>query len=180
MPPNERHELTELLASHGQAAWRLVVRILGTDGPDAADCFQQAFVELARRHQRSDDVASLPALLKRIATMRAIDTVRRRIKERDRLRPIDGAIPDTSSDPGPAALAEANEFLQDLRLALTKLPSTQAAAFVLTQVEDVSYADAALVLGVSANHLNVLLHRARASLKNLLESHRPMRSLKHE
>jgi RNA polymerase sigma-70 factor (ECF subfamily) len=180
MPTGDQPPLTELLACHGQSAWKLVVRILGNDGPDAADCFQQAFVEGARRHRGSGDVASLPALLKHIATVRAIDVVRRRIKERRKLRSIDGTARDLRTGGEPGVVAESNEFLQDLRVALTRLPHSQAAAFVLTQIEEVPYADAAVALGVTVNHLNVLLYRARATLKASLESHRPIRSLKHE
>ena len=68
------------LRQHGQAVWGLVVRLVGDDGPDAADCFQQAFVELASMRRAGDAIGDDAALLKRIAARRAVDAVRRRVR----------------------------------------------------------------------------------------------------
>ena len=84
MPQSDSAEYEAVLADQGKYVWRLIVRILGDDGHDAADCFQQAFVELASRKKRSNDVRDVGSLLRRIAAARAIDTVRRRIRDRRR------------------------------------------------------------------------------------------------
>ena len=52
-------------------------------------------------------------------------------------------------------------------------------AFVLTQIEDVSPADTAALLGVTVNHLHVLLHRARARLREQLNSHQTVREARN-
>lgn len=164
-----------VLADQGQDVWRLIVRILGNDGHDAADCFQQAFVELVSRQKRSNDIRNVGALLRRIASVRAIDTVRRRIRDRKRTQDTDESLIVSSKENNPSIQAEASEFIEDLRIALTELPEQQASAFVLIEIENVSRNEAALAIGVSVNHLGVLLYRARAALRVHLVSHSPIR-----
>ena len=167
-----------VLRDHGASVWRLVVRIVGSDGHDAADCFQQAFVELASRQKRSNDVREVGALLKRIATARAIDVVRRRIRERARSPASDVTLVASRRELEPDARAEMSELLDALRAALSELPKPQSEAFVLTQIEDVPHDKAAEVIGVTVDHLRVLLHRARAALRVRLESHKPVREVR--
>jgi len=172
----ESDEVDAVLRQHGNSVWRLIVRILGTDGHDAADCFQQAFVELVERHRRSNDVDEVVALLKRIATNRAIDVVRRRIRERGRSQEFGQSQVMSRAEFDPAVQAEAAEFLGELRDALAELPDQQSAAFVLTQMENLPNNQAAVAIGVSVNHVGVLIHRARAALRVRLDSYKPVRA----
>jgi RNA polymerase sigma-70 factor (ECF subfamily) len=164
-----------VLRDQGQLVWRLIVRTLGCDGDDAEECYQQSFYELASRQVQEDDVRRAGPLWKRIAAARAIDTIRRRIRDRERTRLDDGCLVANRRELGPVAKAQESELLNDFRAALTTLPEVQASAFLLTQIDDVSNQDAALALGVSVNHLGVLLHRARVSLRERLECHNPSR-----
>ena len=175
MPNRVSDELDAVLEEHGRSVWRLIVRMLGNDSADAMDCFQQAFVELAQRHRRLNDVRRAGALLKRIAASRAIDVIRKRIRERKTAEDVSKKVPASQRSFEPDVRAEANEFLDCLRRALAELSDSQAEAFVLTQIEGLSNEDAAKAIGVTINHLNVLLHRARAALRDRLESHRPVR-----
>jgi RNA polymerase sigma-70 factor, ECF subfamily len=159
-----------LLATHGDAVWRAIVRVLGSASHDAADCFQQAFVELCELRRRQV-IEHDGAMFKRIAIARAIDAVRRRVRERGRTSAVD--VDATISIDADAV--EANELLGDLRDALAELPEQQSAAFVLTQIEGEPHATAAAALGVTANHVGVLVHRARATLRGRLNSHRPLK-----
>jgi len=170
----EGDELGEV-AAHGQSVWRLIVRILGNDGQDAADCFQQAFVELASRHRRMNDIRDAGPLLRRIATARAIDSVRRRIRDRRQSRAMVAHAAAAHPRFEPGAQVQAIELLDDLRSALAELPEAQAAAFVLTRIDNMPHDQAARAIGVSANHLAVLLHRASVTLRQRLASHSPVR-----
>ena len=174
MPQAGTDEFDLILAEHGASVWRLIVRILGDDGHDAADCFQQAFVGLASRYKRLNDVRDPAALLKRIAAARAIDMVRRRIRERGRTHHTNEALFASRKAYEPDAMAESGELLEDLRGALIQLPEQQATVFVLTEIDNVPREEAASALGVTVNHLGVLLHRARAALRERLASHRPI------
>jgi RNA polymerase sigma-70 factor (ECF subfamily) len=168
-------EWGEVVREHGNSVWRLIVRVLGEDGHDAADCFQQAFIELMARHKRLKDIREAGPLLRRIATVRAIDAVRRRIRQRGRSQELQATRIASHARFEPGAQADAVELLDDLRIALAGLPESQAAAFVLTQIEEMPRDQAARALGVTVNHLGVLLHRACAALRERLASHRPVR-----
>jgi RNA polymerase sigma-70 factor (ECF subfamily) len=52
---------------------------------------------------------------------------------------------------------------------LSTLPSTQAGLLRLVELEGRPVADAARVLGISANNASVSLHRARAALRAKVE-----------
>lgn len=162
-----------VLRDQGDLVWGLIVRILGNAGGDAADCYQQSFFELASRQARLNDIRQAGSLWKRIAAARAIDTIRRRIRDRKRARFVGDMHVVTDPEIDPAARAQESELLDDFRAALATLPEVQASAFLLTQVDDFSNQDAAQVLGVSVNHLGVLLHRARVTLRARLESYNP-------
>ncbi|HEX4794923.1 MAG TPA: sigma-70 family RNA polymerase sigma factor [Humisphaera sp.] len=172
--------LDDVVREHGQSVWKLIVRLVGNDDQDAADCFQQAFVELAARHRRLKDIREAGPLLKRIAAARAVDSIRRRIRERGRSSELSATLVAARSESEPCARADAAELLDDLRSALGELPEPQSAAFVLTQIEELSRGQAARALGVTVNHLGVLLHRACATLRRRLEPHRPVREHRHE
>jgi RNA polymerase sigma-70 factor (ECF subfamily) len=171
----ESDEVAALFKTEANSVWRLIVRILGNDGHDASDCFQQSFVELVARRQRLDDVRHAASLLKRIAAARAIDAIRRRIRERRRVQDVDVALVPSDNGDEPEARTEFSELVQSLRIALAELPEQQATAFVLTQIEEMSHETAAAAMGVTATNLGVLLHRARAFLRRRLVSHRPAR-----
>ncbi len=172
-PPDNQMQV--VLRDQGNLVWGLIVRILGDDGDDAADCYQQSFFELASRQARVNDIRRAESFWKRIAAARAIDTIRRRITDRERARLTGDVQVVTDPESGPSAQAQECELLDDFRAALATLPEIQASAFLLTQIDNSSNQDAAQVLGVSVNHLGVLLHRARVTLRERLESHNPVK-----
>lgn len=73
---------TAIVHEHGATVWRLARRILG-DEADAGDCFQETFVA-ALSASRAAPVVNWPGLLRRLCTARAIDLLRRRIRDRRR------------------------------------------------------------------------------------------------
>ena len=66
--------------------------------------------------------------------------------------------------------AQTQELNAQLRWALTQLPQDQAQVFTLRFMEDLSYREIARQMGIKTSTVGVLLHRARARLKELLES----------
>ena len=55
---------------------------------------------------------------------------------------------------------------------IRQLPEQQQTAFILQKIEGLSYEEIADVLGVKANHVGVLVFRARAAVRELLEEER--------
>ena len=161
-------EWDELTATHGPAVWRTICRLLGTaDG--AEDPFQDTFLEyfeLSRRRR----VESPDALLAHIASRRAIDVIRRRVVQRVRSRPLVESI--VSGSPGPADIAVSQETLNRLREAIAELDVNEAAVFCLTQLEQMEHGEIARLMGLSTNHIAVILHRARARLQRRVDKQR--------
>ena len=157
--------LSRLVEAHGPLVWRITCRLLrGDDGVD--DCFQETFLEFLR--QANHAPVDRPAgLLVRIATRRAIDQIRRRSARRGTERRL--AEGDAASDSEPSAALIGQEFAEALRCALVELPEQQSAVFVMTQLEQLSHEEVAAALGVSLNHVAVLLFRARAALQEKLK-----------
>ena len=158
----------DIVDRHGPLVWRCAYRLLGNDA-DAADCYQEAFAA-ALGVARREAVRNWPGLLRRIVTTHALDRLRQRAS-RGLLVPIQSGVDLDAIDsrsPDPSRAAEGQEFLESVRAALAQLPERNAEAFMLTCIEGMSYDEAAAVLGVSTNNVGVLLHRARARLRELL------------
>jgi RNA polymerase sigma-70 factor (ECF subfamily) len=156
----------ELVRDHGPVVWSTAWRLLRCDA-DAADCFQATFLA-ALDVSRREAVRSWPALLRRLATARALEMLRRRVRERGRVDAID---PDAVASPGPPD--GSGELAEALRAALARIDPRQAQAFWLVTFEGMAYAEAAAQLGLTENHLGVLVHRARARLRRLLHAFDP-------
>jgi len=156
-----------IIKEHGSAVWQTAYRLLGNDA-DAADCFQETFVS-ALEFCRRQRVRNFSALLTRLATARAIDQLRRRFRRsRSETVPADWAALE-STNPCPAQQAQYKELTDGLRESLSKLPHQEAQAFCLRYLNDMSYQQIANELGIKANAAGVLLHRARAKLRESLE-----------
>jgi len=155
-----------LVDAHAGLVWQTIRRLL-THESDAADCFQETFLAAFEAH-RSGPVRHWPAYLIQVATHQAIDRLRRRTREQ---RHID-FVPDFNGIAGtsapPPALAEERELAERLRRAVAALPEDQAAVFWMTSFEPLSRAEIAAALGLTANHVGVLLHRARRALDTAL------------
>jgi len=156
-----------IVKKHGPAVWQTAYRLLG-NYTDAADCFQETFIcalEVSQ-HQR---VRSFPALLARLATARAIDRLRRRFANPQVCAGAAdlAAVPDISFDP--QQQAQMHELVVRLRKSLAQLPPQEAQVFCLRYLNDMSYRRIAKELGIKANAVGVLLHRAKKKLRDLLE-----------
>lgn len=159
---------SQIVRQHGPLVWRTAHRLVANEA-DAADCFQRTFLaalELTRRQP----VRNWPALLKRLATARAVECLRRRRRDADRrtAMPQDSVI--DRKTPGPPQAAQADELAGRLREALADLDAQQAQVFCLACLEDLRYQEIADQLGVTVNHVGVLLHRARANLQERLRA----------
>lgn len=68
-----------------------------------------------------------------------------------------------------SAVFEQNEFWEVLRRCLSELPSRQANAFMLKELEELNSKEICKVCNISATNLWVVLHRARYRLRQCLE-----------
>jgi RNA polymerase sigma-70 factor, ECF subfamily len=134
---------------------------------DASDCFQETFLDYVRLSRRQT-IHEPGAMLRKIATSRAMDQLRRRIREHRR----SGAVEDLPDLPSPAAdplrLTEDTEAAERLRLALAGLPEKQSQVYCLRTFENLSYEEIAQSLGITPQSVGVLLHRTRQRLYDVL------------
>ncbi len=155
-----------LIEQHGDAVWRIAVRLLG-DTEDAKDCYQETFLA-AIRLTREDAVKNWSALLKRIATCRALDRLRQRYRRRESRAELDQIPGHDRRVDDPAARLEAMELRREVREALGGLPERQAEAFWLRHMEQLSPDEIAAQLDTTAANARQLVHRATAALRDRL------------
>jgi len=162
---------SQILALHGRIVWKTVNHFI-EDDTDAADCFQETFVaafEFSRKHE----IRNWPGLLKRLATTTALKRLRKRTRQTMASVSVRDAPEIVESVSQPPEVAAGHELFERLREALAALPTEQAEACCLRFLEGLSYAEVAEGLGVTVNHVGVLLNRAKVSLREYLEPFAP-------
>jgi RNA polymerase sigma-70 factor (ECF subfamily) len=156
-----------IIEKHGPVVWQTAYRLLGNSA-DAADCFQETFICALEFSQRQR-IRNFSALLIRLATVRAIDQLRKRIhRSGNHVATADWvAVP--STNPGPVQMAQQQELIARLRELLTELPAAESQVFCMRYLNDMSYRQIAKELGIKTSAAGVLLHRARAKLRKYFE-----------
>lgn len=158
----------DILTAHGPLVWRIAYRLLG-HYDDALDCSQETFLA-AYCAAKCGTVDDWPAFLTSLATRRAIDLLRRRVRGRYRLAPLDDVPEPAGTGTCPVEQAQGGERLEQVRLHLGRLPAKQAEVFWLSCVEGLPHETICQQMNVSNGEVRVLLHRARARLRAALEA----------
>ncbi len=150
---------------HAEIAWRIAYRMLG-DRQEAEDVAQEALLRLWQYADRwQSGGTGVAAWLTRVATNACLDRIRRR-------RFVgEDAIPERA-DESPLADAEieADETQQAVAGCIEALPERQRAAIVLTYYEERQNRMAADILAMQLKAFESLLFRARATLRECVES----------
>ncbi len=165
-PTDLRRELDELYRTHSSSIARLAKRLLaGVGDPD--DVVHDVFLVAQRRLHVLEDPAKAGAWLRQI-TVYVVKEQRRRARWRPWLvRPFE--MPESVA-PGasPESLAEHQQELRRVEVALATLRKEHRTVLVLFELEEVSGADIAELMGVSIDTVWVWLHRARKALTRQL------------
>ena len=132
----------QIVSKYGPLVFGTAWRILG-NAADAEDVTQDVFLQ-AYQTAQNVVVRSWPAMLRRLASCRALDRLRVR-KNIVNLHNLD--MPTLGG--GPEENAVGNELAERLRLALLELPRQEAAAFCLRYFEDLSYDEIAKALNTT-------------------------------
>ncbi len=124
----------------------------------AADCVQEAFVKAYARWRRISRYDQPLAWVRRVAINQLRDLHRKRVRGERALARL--GTDDASFVPDPPAL--------DLSYALATLTPQQRIAAALFYVDDLSVAEVAAAMGLSAGAVKFHLHAARDRLRSEL------------
>ena len=161
-----------LYERHRVPLWRFLRRLLA-DETVTADVFQESWARVVAAADRYRPTAPFAAWLYRIAHNCCVDHWRRagRLAQREVGADDDwlAAMPDCN-DPGPAVLAMRQQSLESLSRALTQLPDTQRAAFLMYAEAGLTLAEIAAATGVGPETAKSRLRYATAKLRLALDN----------
>jgi RNA polymerase sigma-70 factor (ECF subfamily) len=158
-------QLTELVRSERRALVAMATRE-GLSGEEALECVQDALCMWLARHQAqaAPPSVALSATLKTMVRNQARNWRRRHRRLRPHLT-IDG-------EPAIAARADNAEQLLDsaesalrLHTCVAELREVERSVISMRLLEERSGEDVAALLGLSRAHVDVLVHRAKATLR---------------
>jgi RNA polymerase sigma-70 factor, ECF subfamily len=174
----EASAFAALVERYQQRVYRLACRL--TSETDAGDIVQETFLQAFRNLARFRGEARFGTWLYRIATNASL--MHRRSRARRPTEPLDPFLPrfdrDGRHDATPEELmvaSRADEVIDRAALAskardgLARLPDAYRDAFVLRDLEDMSTAEVAAVLGIEPAAVRQRVHRARLLLRGFLQ-----------
>lgn len=144
---------------------------------EAEDVAQEVFVEVYQTIGRFRGEAALSTWLYRLATSRALKSLRKsRAKKRfayfiNLLGVGNDAVPEAPDHAHPLALLESQQQFQLLLAHIARLPDQQRVAFTLRQEQELSYEEIAAVLNTTVPAVESLLFRARQTLRKHVQPH---------
>jgi len=170
------------LDEHGDVLYRYALLRVG-DATAAEDLVQETLLAALEGHERFRGRSSVRTWLVGILKHKAIDHIRRAVKEPEAPGPT-GTPEDVApffQDSGlwglwpqkwggnPAGAFERQEFWDVYVMCLAALPEQIAMVFSLREMDEVDSDELCKILGVTATNLWTMLHRARMRLRRCLE-----------
>ena len=156
----DRLERLSALAREQRAALVAVARQEGMSPEDALECVQEGLATYLSLAEEDHGLATLKTIVRNAAR-----NLRRRHHRQKPHLPIDAdALPAGPSLPADQLLAQAEELVK-LQACVAQLCSVQRAVIMLRLLEERSGEDVASELGLTRAHVDVLVHRAKSSLR---------------
>jgi RNA polymerase sigma-70 factor (ECF subfamily) len=149
-----------LVRRHRDRLWSVAIRTLG-DPEEAADALQDGLISAFRGAAGYRGDAAVTTWLHRVVVNACLDRVRRR-QARPSV-PLDGREVRARHDDHAATVTRL-----DVRSALARLPEAQRVALVLVDLEDLSVAETAQLLGVAEGTVKSRCSRARTAMAAML------------
>jgi RNA polymerase sigma-70 factor, ECF subfamily len=164
----DENAFAELYRRHQGGIYRFVLQMTGSRHI-AEEVTQEVFLTLARAPEAFDPArALLRSFLYGIARNHALRAVERETAHKCE---ADDAVSDAMSfDPTPVEGLVRSEEIEAVRRAVLSLPPTYREPVVLCDLQEMSYAEAALVLGCPVGTVRSKLSRGRALLYEKLSA----------
>jgi RNA polymerase sigma-70 factor (ECF subfamily) len=167
----DREAFAAFFRRHRHGVYRFALNMSGSQAT-AEEVTQEVFMTLIREPDSYDpNRGSAAAFLYGIARNHVL-----RVKKREWRF---AGLPDGEGDPDSAVWASEDSTIRDLirdeealavRKAILSLPTAHREVVVLCELEEMSYAEAADILGCAIGTVRSRLHRARQSLRQTLEA----------
>lgn len=152
-----------IMLRHEDRVFSVCLRITG-DRDRALDATQETFLTVFRKAGQFKGDAALGTWIYRIAVNTCYDQLRK--AKRRRTDPIPDHLDPV--DPSAESAIDSAALRPEIRAALDKLPTDFRAAIVLSDIEGMSMAEVAQVLGVPAGTVKSRLFRGRRLLAEQL------------
>lgn len=163
-------DFERIVEEHSSFVYNVAFRMMGNP-QDAEDVAQEAFISAYRAFERFRGESKLTTWLYRITVNAALMRLRKEKKARTLTQyGFDDVIVHDWSD-APYRAASDSELGDRLREGIGMLPDDLKAAVVLRDMEELSNAEAAEVIGISVPALKSRLHRGRVLLRKHLEEY---------
>ena len=167
----DREGLAQLYQAFGPRVLGLCRHLLGS--PEAAeDARSDVFSRLAQVIERYDPALPFDRWLLSVTSHRCLDLLRRRRLESRLFAAELEEVQDRSigSEPGPSPLGAVltDEARGRVRDALVRLPERYRVALALRYYGELGYDEIASQLGVTRNHVAILIFRGKQALRRLL------------
>jgi RNA polymerase sigma-70 factor, ECF subfamily len=150
---------------HEARVYAFLMQRLG-NAADAAEVLNEVMLEVWRGARHFAGRAKVTTWLLGIAQNRSIDLLRRR--GRRAAESLDFDVVDDSPDPGPAAVANAQNG-EYIRRCMEGLPEAQRQVVHLTFFEDLPYGEIAEILTIPEGTVKTRMFHARKALARCLE-----------
>jgi RNA polymerase sigma-70 factor (ECF subfamily) len=173
----DEQAFTELMQRYEGRIYAFGFRMCGRH-EDALDLTQETFLTAFQSLGTLRNESALTSWLYRIATNICLMQKKKRSREVVADLELDAYLPtcdtrgwpnivDWSDAPEQALLNE--EAQQQIQKALLEIPAKYRAVFILRDIDGLSTAEAADILGIRENTVKVQLHRARVQLRAIIE-----------
>ncbi|MEM8866473.1 MAG: sigma-70 family RNA polymerase sigma factor [Planctomycetota bacterium] len=170
------HFAIDWLAEHGDLLFSYAISRVGGDSAVAEDLIQETLLAAIKAYPRFQGKSRIETWLVSILRHKIID--RFRVQKRREAGDTDEAIFDDhgslldvigwSEEAGQQL--ETAEFAEVFDQCLAELAPQQAEAFTLAVMDNLPTQEVCSILGITPTNLSVRLHRARVTLRKLLQS----------
>jgi RNA polymerase sigma-70 factor (ECF subfamily) len=156
-----------LIRRHDQRVYRVARTILRSEA-DADDIAQETYLRAFQHLGKFEGRAKFSTWLLKIALHETLARHRENARFEDLDDIPESDVPRVDSRRSPEQLAVRSEIREVLQGAIDELPPTLRTVFMLREVEGMSASEAAEILEITEDNLNVRLHRAKAMLREKL------------
>lgn len=176
----DRLAYSQLVEAYSGKLYRLGLKML-QNPQDAEDVLQETFIKVFRHIRDFDGRSSISTWLYRIATNEALMHLRRKRPETVSIDEPNAAGQDSEVEREPLQIVDwccmpeqellSSEMRKHLDEAIGHLPTALKTVFLLRDIEDLSTAETAEVLGLTETAVKTRLSRARLRLREELSGY---------